>query len=1287
MKRTALAVLLLVVIHADARSDTTPQKPDYVPDEIIVKFRAPAVESVQRQMRDGAAPSDLQLSDSLSRPPQSRRIRRIRPVFPGFDRFEQKIERLQSTERSELTARQQHILARRSRTPGRTRPPALDRIFRIEVATEPGESLQDVLSEYRNDPNVEYAELNHILRVRREPDDSRYAAQWALPKIAAPEAWDIYTGSAEVVVAVIDTGVDYNHRDLVRNMWINQTERDGQSGVDDDNNGYIDDIYGYNFVYNNADPMDDHGHGTHCAGIVAATTDNGMDIAGISWNARIMALKFMGSEGEGSTADVVGAFYYAVANGADVLSNSWGGDDSSELLEDTINFVHDQGVIMVAAAGNGGSDTPGYPASYDHMISVAASDRTNRLWSRSNYGSSVDLAAPGVDVLSLRAAGTHRGNPRDDYTTTLSGTSMACPHVAGACAMLLSLNPYLTEHQIYKSLTNCTDPLTGDACCAHGRLNLQQAMRAAVPSKGYLTFDRDYYRSAGRITIQLADSDLKGTGSRQLLLSTSAGDNEIVTLTEKDGAFGVFTATIAADSGAPSIDNGVIETAHNDVVAATYFDADNGSGIPAAVIADAITDNQPPTVLVMDVATKGPVAEVEIITSEQTRATLRYAADCDGPYQTIEDVRIGADHTFRVNSLQINTEYHFRIDLADLAGNTAVADSNGLCYTFTTDADFPGFLVPSVYATIQDALDAASDGDTVWVANGTYTGDGNHDIDFRGKAVALRSDNGPEQCIINCDSKGRAFTFHYGEDANSLVDGFTIRRGRGGTYGGALRCTASSPTITNCRFEYNAATDYGGAIHNSYGASPTIADCTFHRNWTDADFCKAGNGAAISNLVDSSPLIENCVFTENNGQYGGGAIYNGKNSNPTIRNCIFRRNESGHVEYDKGFGGAMFNEVNSNPLIVGCTFEKNFSKFDAGAIYVTSNSHPILQNCVFAQNHADGLGGAIKNFGGALTITNCTIVMNSAAAGSAIYNGPSVIRDVRDSIVWDNVDANQNPDPQQIFTIRPGEKMNANFCCIQGSTGAYQGMGNITTNPLFVDPENGDYHLRSEGWRWDTKRGRWHYDFDTSPCLDAGNPGRSLGDEPTSLPDDPDSDWAVNNRINIGAYGGTSRASLPPHDWALRPDLDNNGAVDFADYAIHLQQWHLPADHAVFADLDRNGTIGPSDLAVLAADWANHVKPPHVSITTPAFGAYYSIWPIEIPVVVDASDINGSVEKIEFFYNTRLFAVDESGEDGWTVTFTHDKGGVFDITARALDNSGASTTSQPIRITVVPPRH
>ena len=350
--------------------------------------------------------------------------------------------------------------------------------------------LEKTLKKYKNDPNVEYVQPNYIYKTTSTvPNDEHYNELWAMPKIQAPEAWDTTTGSSDVTVAVIDTGVDYNHEDLSANIWTNENETP-DNGIDDDSNGYIDDYYGWDFRNDDKDPMDDHGHGTHCSGTIAAVGNNNIGVAGVTWNTKIMSLKFLSASGSGSSSDGASAIIYAADSGADVLSNSWGGGGQSQVITDAITYAHDQkGCVVVAAAGNDDEDVYGhYPANINDVITVAATDSSDQKASFSNYGSKIDVAAPGVDIVSLRAPGTDMygdgnhfipdGDPNAKYYRA-SGTSMACPHVSGLAALILANNPSLNNEEVRQVIKKSGDDLgdTGwDRYFGTGRINAYNAL-------------------------------------------------------------------------------------------------------------------------------------------------------------------------------------------------------------------------------------------------------------------------------------------------------------------------------------------------------------------------------------------------------------------------------------------------------------------------------------------------------------------------------------------------------------------------------------------------------------------------------------------------------------------------------------------------------------------------------------------------------------------------------------------------------------------------------------------
>lgn len=320
------------------------------------------------------------------------------------------------------------------------------------------------------------------------PNDPQFADQWALNNtgqnggkanahIDALKAWAKTQGSADVVVAVLDTGVDYTHKDLVSNMWIRPESLPQYS---DDELGTFDDLHGFDASTNAGDPMDDNGHGTHCSGIIGAEGDNGEGIAGINWNVRIMPLKFLGRGGFGSTKNAIEAINYAIdrkKNGVNVrvINASWGSTQKSKALEDAIRAAGDAGILFVAAAGNSSTDNDKrahYPSNYDlpNVISVAALDRNDLLATFSNYGAkTVHVAAPGREILSTWL--------NDEYREA-SGTSMAAPQVSGIAALILASEPDLSMAKLRERIIKSADPidtLLGKVAVG-GRLNAAKAL-------------------------------------------------------------------------------------------------------------------------------------------------------------------------------------------------------------------------------------------------------------------------------------------------------------------------------------------------------------------------------------------------------------------------------------------------------------------------------------------------------------------------------------------------------------------------------------------------------------------------------------------------------------------------------------------------------------------------------------------------------------------------------------------------------------------------------------------
>ena len=428
-------------------------------------------------------------------------------------------------------------------------------------------SKKSALAQLRSNSQVLYAEPNFIVTAAAIPNDPRFNELYGLDNtgqtggtpdadIDAPEAWDSQTGS-DVVVAVIDTGLDYNHEDIVGNVWNNPGEIPN-NGIDDDNNGYIDDTIGWDFVNGDNDPFDDNDHGTHVSGTIAAVGNNGIGVAGVNWSARIMPLKFLSARGSGSTADAISALDYAVLMGARISNNSWGGGAFSQALFDAIAAAQTAGHLFVAAAGNDGVDTdttPSYPASYDldNIVSVAATDDNDALATFSNFGAlTVDLGAPGVSILSTTPANTY---------SSFSGTSMASPHVAGTAALVLAEDPSLDLVGLKAVLMDNVDAIGALAgiTVTGGRLNAANAIAGLVrvvvtPTNATLAAGNSQQYSATGGTApyswSVSDTNLASIDAGGLLTALAPGQ-VTVTATDSNNLSGTAEATITTVVASP----------------------------------------------------------------------------------------------------------------------------------------------------------------------------------------------------------------------------------------------------------------------------------------------------------------------------------------------------------------------------------------------------------------------------------------------------------------------------------------------------------------------------------------------------------------------------------------------------------------------------------------------------------------------------------------------------------------------------------------------------------------
>lgn len=360
----------------------------------------------------------------------------------------------------------------------------------VRVRIPAGMTVEEAIEQYQKTGEVEAAQPNFYYRLAATPNDPQFpnSGMYGLTKIAAPAAWDLTTGSNAVVVADIDTGLRYTHEDLAANAWTNPGEING-NGVDDDGNGFVDDYYGYDFRYNDSDPLDENGHGTHTAGTIGAVGNNNIGVTGVNWNVKLMAIKIYSAGGTDSTsAMLVNAYNYVrlmKTRGVNirVTNNSYGDCPEAcgydQATKDALEALGNAGVLNVFAAGNNGRNidtgAPHYPSSYTlpTILAVASSTSTDARSSFSNFGTtSVDLAAPGSSIFSTY------NNSNSSYAS-LSGTSMATPHVAGAAALLSAYNPSLSVYSLKATLMNTVDVLAAwnGVVKTGGRLNVQRALQ------------------------------------------------------------------------------------------------------------------------------------------------------------------------------------------------------------------------------------------------------------------------------------------------------------------------------------------------------------------------------------------------------------------------------------------------------------------------------------------------------------------------------------------------------------------------------------------------------------------------------------------------------------------------------------------------------------------------------------------------------------------------------------------------------------------------------------------
>jgi len=1030
-----------------------------------------------------------------------------------------------------------------------------------------GVTVEVALSKLKASGDILYVEPNYRIRLASTfPNDTRFDELWGMHNtgqtggtvdadIDAPEAWDVITDSS-TIVAVLDTGIDYTHPDLSANIWVNEAELNGAPNFDDDDNGYIDDIRGWDFADNDNDPTDYLGHGTHCAGTIGASGNNDLGVVGVCWNVQIMNLKIFPNYGEETfISGAIDAIEYAVYNGATVLSNSWRGYNYSQSLKDAINISDANSVLFVAAAGNEGYNNdsyPAYPASYDcnNIISVMATNHTDQVTYYSNYGpTSVDIGAPGGETYYSEDEGILSTIPGNGYAF-YQGTSMAAPHVAGACALVWAANPQLTHLEVKDYILQGVDKLDSldGLCVSEGRLNLWRAVKgkAAFP---YLTFTKD-----------------------------------------------------VDDANCVSPFNDLLE---NYLTYNICWDA-NGSADTNVVVVDYLPDE-------VEYYTSDPCG-----TYNQNERTVTWnigniSADDSNCITLIVKVTTDAEPGGTItNTCEIEGDNYIATD----SKATCVACWAGEILYVDADANDggDGLSWQMAYNDLQDALDATQTCDCytdIWVAAGTYKpiwdandmtmnetfeliegiglfghfgGIGTYETSTMQRNFA---DANNETIIDGKIGEGYSEKVYYPITAvdveDAIVDGFTIRGG----FTGGIKMDSADVGVVNCKIKNNNSY---GVYANNY-SHPDIHNCTFIDNSSYGLYANSSCWPEVSNCVfdgnDTSSggiymtnytviVADDCVF-KNHTNYG----ISGSSGTLTVDNSTFDENPYGLSLSDVTTTMTNCSVNNSDYYGVYCSnsdLTVNHSVIansEYEGLYMDSGCNLILQNSVVRYNGYEGLE-LHNNL--TTTLTNNWIHNNGTDEYAYYYGGAGIYFYnhtwpplVRNNTIYDNctygIQMSENGGEPNIVNCivyandsndlyRENDDFeNVNYCNLQNS---HAGTGNITGDPGFknVATDPNDLHLD-----------------ETSQCKDTGDPN---GDY-----DETDIDGE--NRI----YYGRVDMGADEYYWS-DADFDEDGIVNFIDYAILAAAWQSESGEGNYnetCDLEDNNAIDFNDLALFCEDW------------------------------------------------------------------------------------------------------
>lgn len=889
---------------------------------------------------------------------------------------------------------------------------------------------------------VRYAEPSWVVTTTLIPNDPRFGELYGMQRIAAPQAWDTAVGDDNlVVIATIDTGVNYNHEDLRANMWTNPGEIPG-NGRDDDNNGWVDDVYGIRCQNNGSDrsgnPMDDHNHGSHCSGTHSGHGNNGVGVAGVMWRARIMGAKFLNSGGSGYISDGAVCLEYTIKMGARLSNNSWGGGGYSQTFADVLEMGRRSNYFFVCAAGNHGGNNDGgsyYPCCYPHdnVMGVAASDQSDNKASFSGYGPRfVEVAAPGVNVLSCMISGYG----------TMSGTSMATPHAAGCAALLWSVNPELTYQEVMQILIDTSDrlPQWNGVVAANGRLNIAQALTRVgppdkIPPVIVSITPEDWALTPRNLTMSIVATDnytvvsvtvnnnaATNIGGVWQYSTTLAPWTNTMMVIARDRSRNMATQTVnyvfipdttppvitsvAPPSGfttsSPQVPMTISATDNVAVASVTVngnqavksgahwlYTAPLQFGTNLLTVMARDVENNASAVYVMYIRLDSEAPYISQVTPPSGYATTNYTVP----------MRVIATDNAGVTRLTVNGEDAVPLGGDEWAYQAALVIGSNAFQLIARDADANAATQLVYYINNHTPFHFVAPG-------------GGHVYPYNSWSSAARdihtalvaADDGDVIYIADGVYSGQTVT------VNKEV---TLRRANGTLGGGAVILDGSG--VRPC-----LVVQHAGAV---------VEGLTLSNGFN------TGHGGG---LIITAGLVRLCAITGNRAHgHGGGVAIDGG----VVSRCMIENNSA----YDGG--GVRLTGGELQECILRGNVAQNYgggAKFNSGGSMVSS---------VVISNHGNFGGGIYFYYGGA--ITNCTVAANSGSVGPGIraYFGGRV----HNSIVYHNVGGN---------AANSGSGFAYSYTC---ATPAIPGEGNLSADPVFINLAGGDARLATN-----------------SPCINAG---------------------------------------------------------------------------------------------------------------------------------------------------------------------------------------------------------